>query len=213
MHEERVQTLRRMRHVIVGLPCAEVLRIVLSRRIERRQRGRQLLTIGVRLNRRCLAVRGVERKRRRTGERCAHQHHRGKDVRSGQRTIGCHGRAEVVPDQHCRAPISQRRNQSEGVARHIQDTEGRERGVIAVHPTGGAAKTPLVGRHDMVPGVSQNRDQVSPAVSQIRKAVQKQRERPARGFVTGLENMDIEAVDPMDHARADPLGKRLLAIR
>ena len=64
----------------------------------------------------------------------------------------------------------------------------------------------------MVPGVSQQWDQVSPAVSQIRKAVQKQRERPAGAFVTGLENMDIEAVDPMDHARAAPLGKRSLAI-
>jgi hypothetical protein len=52
----------------------------------------------------------------------------------------------------------------------------------------------------MVPGVSQNWDQVSPTVSQIRKAVQKQRERPAGAFVTGLENMDIEAVHPMDHA-------------
>jgi hypothetical protein len=42
--------------------------------------------------------------------------------------------------------------------------------------------------------------------------VQKQRERPAGAFVTGLENMDIEAVDLMDHARADPLGKRSPAI-
>ena len=64
----------------------------------------------------------------------------------------------------------------------------------------------------MVPGVSQNGDQVSPAVSQIRKAVQKQSERPAGAFVAGLENMDIEAVDPMDHARANPLGKQSLAI-
>ena len=64
----------------------------------------------------------------------------------------------------------------------------------------------------MVAGVSQKRDQVSPAVRQIGKAMQKQCERPVGGFVTGLENMDIKAVDPMDHARADPLGKRSLAI-
>jgi MoaA/NifB/PqqE/SkfB family radical SAM enzyme len=35
-----------------------------------------------------------------------------------------HGRAEIVPDEHCRTPIPQRRNQSEGVTRHIQEAEG-----------------------------------------------------------------------------------------
>ena len=64
----------------------------------------------------------------------------------------------------------------------------------------------------MVPRLSQDWVQVSPAISQIRKAVQKQRERPAGALITGLENMDIEAIDPMDHARADPLGKRSRAI-
>ena len=64
----------------------------------------------------------------------------------------------------------------------------------------------------MVPGVSQTWDQVSPALCQIRKAVQKQRERPAGAFVAALENMDIEAIDPVDHARADPFGERSIDI-
>src|SRR3546814_17352526 len=50
--KKRVQTLRGVPHVIVRLPCAQVLLIMLSGRIERRQRGRQLLIFGVRLNRR-----------------------------------------------------------------------------------------------------------------------------------------------------------------
>jgi hypothetical protein len=34
-------------------------------------------------------------------------------------------------------------------------------------------------------------DEVPPAVSQIRKAEEKQRERPAGAFVTGLDNVGI----------------------
>ena len=39
-----------------------------------------------------------------------------------------------------------------------------------------------------------------------------QRQRPAGALKTALQNMDIQAVDPADHARADPFGKRFRTV-
>ena len=193
--------LRRAPHVRVRLARAVVALVVLAGARQARH-----LLVDVRAGRglRPRAAAGsVEGELRRAAERGAHQRHGPEDVRPRHRRPRGDGRSEVVADHRVHRAVAERRDQRQRVAHRVQAAERTETAVVVRAPAGGAAVAALVGGDDVVARVGQRRQDVPPAIGQLREAVQEEQRRPPPALEAGFEHVHRQAVDVVDEPRAD----------
>ena len=129
--QEIMHALRRAVHVGVGLPRRIVPLIMFSRPRQRREFAMHGI-FRLRFRRR---IRGVERQRRRSGERRAHQRDRPEHVGPHQRAPGRDRTAEIMSDHRIDMAIAERRHQPERVAHQIEQPERAEVAVVTWHPS------------------------------------------------------------------------------
>jgi len=109
--------------------------------------------------------------------------------------------------------MAERRDQPQHVARQVEHAERGEVAVVIGVPAGRAAIAALVRRDDVKPGSGQWRDDLAPGIGQFREAVQQQDERPARCLEPGFEDVQAQAVDPVDKPRPHPVRQHRLIER
>ena len=207
--QEVVDALRAVAHVGVGGARRIVPVIVLARRVERREVGVDVAGAGRRATG---MIGGAERRRRRAGERSAHQRDRTEYVGPCQRAVGCNRRAEVVPDHGRDRAAAERRHEPQGVAHQVEDAEGREVAVVVAVPTRGATITPLVGRDHVKPRCRQRQHHLAPAVRQLREAVQQQNAGAAHILEARLQDVHRESVAVL-HETGAYAGRKRGAVR
>ena len=108
--------------------------------------------------------------------------------------------------------VAQRVDQPDGVSRHVENAERIRIGIVGIVPADGAAVAALIGSDHVIAGGRQRRHHLAPAIGELREAMQEQDCRPARRFVTCLQNMHGHAVHVGDLARADAGGDGAVAV-
>ena len=86
-------------------------------------------------------------------------------------------------------------------------SEGGEVGFVGDRSSGDPSVATQVGGDDVVAGVGEGRHHLSPAIGELREAVEQQEAGPAGLPVSGLQHMHAQAVQTLDEARADARGK------
>ena len=194
-----MHALRRLVHVVVGFARRVVPLVMLARP---RQRG-EFAMHGVCGCGLCRTIGGVERQRRRAGERRAHHRDRAEHVRPDQRAPGRDRAAEIMADHGIDGAIAESGDQPERVAHEIRQAERGEVAVVIGVPSRGAAIAALVRRDDVIAGFGKRQHHLAPAIGKLRKAVQQQEARAAACLEAGLQHVHGEAVDVLDGARTD----------
>ena len=112
-----------------------------------------------------------------------------------------------MSDYHRYRAVAKRVDEPDGVSRHVENAKRIGIGVVGIVPAGGAAVAALIGGDHVIAGGRQRRHHLAPAIGELREAMQEQDRRPARRFVTCLQNMHGHAVHVCDLARADAGGE------
>lgn len=191
--EEGTKSLRRVQHVVVGLPRPVPALVELARAWQ----GGQLRIEGI------VALRwresgsapGVAWKGGRSRKRRAHHNDRAEDIRSDERAPCRGGRASIVADHTGNLFASEGGSQSQGIGDDVQEAEGMRAPVVGWVPTGRPTVTPLVSGDDVKSGLRQRQHDLAPTVGEFREAVQKHHERPVGRLEPGLQHVNGQAID------------------
>ena len=107
-----------------------------------------------------------------------------------------------MPDDGCDGAVTESKHESQGILQHIKNTEGADVAVIVVVPAGGATIASLVRSDDVKARRSNGQHHLSPAVRELRKAVQEQDTGAIAAFETRLQQVHGETVDAFHDPRA-----------
>ncbi len=158
------------------------------------------------------AVGRIERERRRPAESPADKREAGKYVGPDEGAISGHERTLVVPHHHCGAAIAERIDQRDLVPQQVEHEKRLGIRVPGIVPAGGAAKAATVRGDHIITRGGHGRHHLAPAVSEVRKTMKHQHQRPARRLEARLEDVHGQAVDVGDETRPDSGGKCAIAI-
>ena len=176
--------------------------VVMARRIQAGEAGVDVRRRGARRFGPSGLVGRVERQRRRSPERRAHQHDGAEHVRPGHRAPRRHQRSEVVAGEMDLA-VPERRHERQHVANLVQHPERAQVVVVADVGPVGAAVPAQVRRHDVVALGREGRQQPPPAIGELREAVQQEHAGAGLGPRARLQHVHAQAVDVGDEAGAD----------
>ena len=108
-----------------------------------------------------------------------------------------------MPCNHRDRAVTERIDESDRIAHHVQHAEGIRIGVVGVIPTRRPAVAALIRRNDVIAGIRQRQHDFAPAIGELGKAVRQEDGRTAGPVESGFEDVHGHAVHVRDEARSD----------
>ena len=108
-----------------------------------------------------------------------------------------------MPHDRGQRAVAKRGDEPQGVAHQIEKAKGTQVAVVVAIPPSGSTIAPLIGGDHVKPGGGQRQHHLAPAIGQLWEPVQQQDARTISGLVSGLRQMDAQAVVVVDEAGPD----------